>query len=113
MSKWVEDALLSADDENHALFVAELDDQVVGFISAGEQAHWAGDVDAYIGELVVSASASRRGIGAALVQKAMEWGRMSGYKRVLVSTGAANTAACALYRSLGFEGEDVSFSAAL
>jgi hypothetical protein len=37
----------------------------VGFAAAGSRKHWAGDTDAYIGELVVAAEHTERGVGRA------------------------------------------------
>jgi ribosomal protein S18 acetylase RimI-like enzyme len=100
-------------EPGHAVLVAELDDDVVGFVTLSPGKHWAGDPDASIGELVVSTEAEGRGIGRALVEAAMERARGNGCTRISVSTGAANERARNLYRGLGFEDEDVMLSRAL
>jgi ribosomal protein S18 acetylase RimI-like enzyme len=108
---WVRAPLATVAEPGHAVLVAELDDVVVGFVTLSPGAHWAGDPDASIGELVVSAEAEGRGVGRALVEAALERARDNGCTRVSVSTGAANERARSLYRRLGFE--DVTSSRAL
>lgn len=102
---------IEADDR--ALFVADVAGSVAGFVTVSHTTHWSGDVDGYIGELVVSPESEGHGIGTALVEAACDWCREQGLSRVLVQTGAANTRAIALYRSLVFEHEGVSLSRAL
>jgi ribosomal protein S18 acetylase RimI-like enzyme len=110
---WVRTSLAAMAEPGHAVLVAELEGVVVGFVTLSPAPHWAGDPDAYIGELVVSPEAEGRGIGRALVVAAMERARENGSTRIRVSTGAANTRARSLYRALGFEDEDVTLSRAL
>lgn len=110
---WVRSSLDRAAEAEQAVLVAELDRQVVGFVTVSQHRHWAGDTDAYIGELVVAPDAEGRGIGKALVRSALDWARMHGYTRVVVATGAANHAARRLYALLGFDDEDVTLSRAV
>ena len=78
-----------------------------------ERSHFAGEVDAYIGELVVSKAAEGGGVGRALVGAAEDWARARGRKRVVVDTGAANMPARGFYAALGFEEEDITVSRAI
>lgn len=110
---WVQSSMDQIGADDHAVFVAEVAASVVGFATVTQMTHWSGNIDGYIGELVVSPELERQGIGAALVEAACAWCRDQGLSRVLVQTGAANTGAIALYRSLSFEHEDVSLSRAL
>jgi ribosomal protein S18 acetylase RimI-like enzyme len=110
---WVASSLDRSSDSNLAMIVAKLDGVVIGFVSVSERPHWAGDTDAYIGELVVSKDVEGRGVGSQLVSAAIKWGRSKGYRRIAVATGAENRSARRFYASLGFEEEDVTFSAAL
>jgi ribosomal protein S18 acetylase RimI-like enzyme len=71
------------------------------------QPHWAGDRDAYIGELAVAPHAARRGIGRALVATASAWAEQRGLASVTLQTGSANAAARAFYAALGFAEEEV------
>ena len=54
---WVSDSLSELSDPESASFVAERGGEVVGFICVSERAHFAGEVDTYIGELVVTEAA--------------------------------------------------------
>jgi ribosomal protein S18 acetylase RimI-like enzyme len=59
----------------------------------------------YIQRLAVDPSARRRGHARALVVDALAWMHRRGAGRALVNTAVDNTAAIALYRSLGFDEE--------
>ena len=110
---WVRESLGDLSDPDSGAFVAERDGEVVGFVCVSERAHFTGEVDAYIGELVVSKAAEGAGVGRALVGVAENWGRTRGRKRVVVDTGAANIAARRFYAALGFDEEDVTVSRAI
>jgi len=108
---WVEDAIGRVGDPDSALLVVEDNAGIViGFVGASERDHFTGETDTYIGELVVAPAAERQGAGRALVGAAMAWGRDRGRRRVVVDTGAANTAARRFYAALGFADEDVTVS---
>ncbi len=76
-------------------------------MTAGQRAHFSGQVDAYVGELVTAAGHERRGIGRALMAAAEAWGAQRGLRYLTLETGAANAAARSLYAALGFLAEDV------
>ena len=107
---WVRGSIEALDDPDAAVFVAERAGAVVGFAGVSERAHFTGEVDTYIGELVVTPSAEGAGVGRALVDAAAEWGRSRGRRRVVVDTGAANASARSFYAALGFDDEDVTVS---
>lgn len=111
--EWVRGSMEKVDREDHAVFVADAEGAVVGFISVGEQRHWSGAIDAGIGELVVAIEHSGRGVGRRLVDAAIEWARERALERVTLSTGAANQNARSFYRALGFDEEDVTLSRAV
>jgi GNAT superfamily N-acetyltransferase len=113
VSGWVRESLEDLSDPDSGVFVAERDGEVVGFVCVSERAHFTGEVDAYIGELVVSKAAEGGGVGRALVGAAEDWGRARGRKRVVVDTGAANVPARRFYAALGFEEEDITISRAI
>lgn len=73
---------------------------LVGYAVCGRAA----DVG-YLQRLAVHPSASRRGIGTALVVDALQWLRRRRARLVLVNTQESNLAALALYRHLGFRPE--------
>ncbi len=107
---WVEGSVTRPADEDHACFVAEQDDQVIGFISVQRSRHWSGTEEAYIGELMVAESAEGQGVGRALVDSATAWGRAHKLSRISLETGAANTAARAFYQRLDFEEDEIKLS---
>lgn len=107
---WVEGSVTRPADDDHACFVAEQDDRVIGFISVQRSRHWSGAEEAYIGELIVAESAEDRGVGRALVDSATAWGRARQLSRITLETGAANTAARAFYKRLDFEDDEIRLS---
>jgi GNAT superfamily N-acetyltransferase len=110
---WVAGSIDSAVQGRGAMFVATQDGTVVGFVSVGERRHFAGAVDAYVGELVTAEGVEGQGIGRALLDRAEAWARERGYPRITLETGARNARARRLYEHLGWELEDVRFSKAL
>jgi L-amino acid N-acyltransferase len=106
---WVRDSLLEHSDPGRAVFVAD-DGEVLGFVTVSRSKHWAGDSDAYIGELVVSPEAEGRGIGRRLVQRVERWARERGLATVTLETGAANLPARNFYATLNFREEEVRLS---
>ncbi|RNI20282.1 GNAT family N-acetyltransferase [Flexivirga caeni] len=111
VSAAVEHAASGAADAT--VLVAVEDARVAGFVSVGEDRHWSGETDAYIGELVVHPDREGRGVGSALVRAAERWAAARGLARVRLSTGAANVAALRLYDDLGYRREDVTLSRGL
>ena len=107
VAAWVEGSLDSAQADDRAVFVAESHEGLVGLVTVGERCHWAGDLDGYVGELVVAAAASRRGVGALLMSAAEDWAKARGLAFLTLETGAANHAARAFYAALGYQVEDV------
>lgn len=110
---WVVDYPDRVGDEDTAVFVAEMSGRVVGFVGIAHRPHFSGEVDAYIGELVVSTETVRRGIGRALVNEIEKWARKRGYSRIALDTGAANGSARNFYAILGYAEEGVRLSKAL
>jgi GNAT superfamily N-acetyltransferase len=105
--RWVEDAITSTADD-HAVFVAEgPSGRPIGLVRVGQCAHFTGDADGYVGELIVSAAHEGRGVGRALMAAAERWARQRGLGRVTLETGAANTHARAFYGRLGYVEEEV------
>jgi GNAT superfamily N-acetyltransferase len=69
--------------------------------------HFTGELDGYIGELVVAEHAARRGIGRALIDAADTWARAHGLAHLTLHTGACNANARSFYAALGFAEEEV------
>ena len=63
---------------------------------------WSGKLDAYLEELYVVPERRGQGIGRALLERAMQTARAAGATRMDLNTGETDTAARALYESLGF-----------
>lgn len=70
---WVSGSLDAISKPYHAAYVAADGDSVVGVITVGERTHFTGQVDAYVGELVVKAGMERRGIATELMAAAESW----------------------------------------
>lgn len=80
---------------------------MVGFVHAGTRRHWAGEVDAYVGELVVAEEVAGQGLGRQLMAVAEDWARGRGHTRLTLETGAGNGDARRFYERLGYVTEEV------
>lgn len=87
-----------------AVFVAEADDAIVGRLSLGRDPHPASRHVADLG-LMVAASARRRGIGRALLERAVTWAGEVGVRKLELHVFPHNEAAIALYEGFGFRRE--------
>ena len=93
----------SLKDKGHIGIVAELDRDIIGFCDIWiypDVFHQG--VIATLQNLVVDKTFRRRGVGKALVRKAVEQCKKRGVVAVHVSTTKANAPALALYEGLGF-----------
>ena len=104
---WVGGSADKAGDDDHAFYVAVAGEQTVGLVTVCEQAHFSGQVDAYVGELVVAPGWEGRGVGSRLMQAAEGWAAGRGLAFITLDTGADNGPARGLYTSLGFIPEAV------
>lgn len=103
-TEWLE---LRFADRQEACLVAELDQQVVGFVWCKSQLPPA--LPAFIqepvlvvGDLVVHEPLRGRGLGKALLEAALNWGRARRIRRVQLTVFERNERARAFYRSFGF-----------
>jgi RimJ/RimL family protein N-acetyltransferase len=87
-----------------AVFVADAGGDVVGRLSLARDAHPASPHVADLG-LMVSPSHRRRGIGRALLDRAVAWGRESGITKLELHVFPHNEPAIRLYEQFGFERE--------
>jgi ribosomal protein S18 acetylase RimI-like enzyme len=110
---WVSEAVDGGTSDRQAVFVAEQDGRVVGFVTTSTRRHFAGDLDAYVGELAVERSFEGRGVARSLMAAAEGWARREGLAHITLDTGAANLGARAFYRALGYEEEDVKLTKSL
>lgn len=92
-------------DEDVAVFVAERDGEVVGYVYAGlEPRSWKELREAcgFIHDVAVVEGGRRTGIATALVEAAAEWLASRGAPRVMLWTAERNEAAQRLFDRLGF-----------
>ena len=107
------DDMSREDSDDAVVLVAEAETHVVGFATVGVQAHWSGDRQVYIGLLAVDERSEGNGVGRALVERAKDWARDRGLRRIMLDIGAANHHARGFYARLGFEEEAVRLSASV
>ena len=86
---------------NAAVFVAEDGGEIVGRLSIARDQHPASRHVADLG-LMVAQTHRRRGIGTALLEAAVEWGRKAGVRKLELHVFPWNIAAIALYERFGF-----------
>jgi RimJ/RimL family protein N-acetyltransferase len=89
-----------------AVFVAEVDGQVIARLSLARDPHPASTHVADLG-LMVAASHRRRGVGRALLDAAVEWARGAGVRKLELHVFPYNEPALALYDGFGFRREGV------
>jgi len=94
-------------DENAALFVAESDGQVIGFVLV--RIERSRDIPimvprryAMIDDLAVLKRFHRRGVGQALMDKAHQWALSNGVSHIELSVAEFNQGAIAFYEKLGY-----------
>jgi ribosomal protein S18 acetylase RimI-like enzyme len=106
---WLDESLAGQDDD-HPVWVAEIDGLVVGVAAAVSREHFSGPRECYLGELAVDDRLEGAGIGRALVAHAELWARARGLTALTLETGAANARARGFYASLGFAEEQVQLT---
>jgi ribosomal protein S18 acetylase RimI-like enzyme len=92
-------------EEDVAIFVAEQDGQVAGYVYAGlEPQSWKElrDAAGFIHDVIVDAAGRRTGMATALVEAAAHWLKQRGAPRVLLWTASPNEGAQRLFERLGF-----------
>jgi RimJ/RimL family protein N-acetyltransferase len=87
-----------------AVFVAEDDGRIVARLSVSRDIHPASPHVADLG-LMVAADHRRRGIGRALLARAVEWAREAGVRKLELHVFPWNEPAIGLYEAFGFERE--------
>ena len=95
----VTDFMAYDSDPDRNLFFAYADNELAGQIEV--QKHW--NNYGYIDSLGVDSKFRRRGIGRALMSRAIDWARTKGFPGVFLETQDINVNACLLYESCGFE----------
>jgi ribosomal protein S18 acetylase RimI-like enzyme len=93
--------LLGRDEE--AVFAAEIDGAVAGWLHAREARSLESEPFAEIAGLVVDAPRRGRGVGRALVQAALAWAAERGLSTVRVRSNMTRTETHRWYQAAGFE----------
>ncbi|HDQ35162.1 MAG TPA: GNAT family N-acetyltransferase, partial [Chloroflexi bacterium] len=94
----VEDYTPYLTDPDKAIFLAYVDNQVVGQIVLRK--YWNGY--AYIQDLAVETQFRRQGIGRALIDQAVNWARAQSLPGLMLETQDINVPACRFYARYGF-----------
>jgi GNAT superfamily N-acetyltransferase len=92
-------------DGRAAVFVAEVDERVVGYVFAGIEAESWKELRAeagFIHDLVVDETSRRSGVGTALLERAVAWFQSRRVERVMLWTAPQNVYAHSLFRRVGF-----------
>lgn len=87
-----------------AVFVAEVEEGVIGRLSVARDHHPASRHVADLG-LMVASGHRRRGVGRALLEAAADWARESGVRKLELHVFPHNGPAIALYEQFGFRRE--------
>jgi GNAT superfamily N-acetyltransferase len=87
----------------HAVFVAELDKRVVGWLHVSKQPLLEVEIRAEVNGLVVAEGARSRGAGAILLSKAESWARHQGCKEMSVRSNVIRERAHKFYERNGYE----------
>lgn len=94
--------------EGHELLVAEIDDEVVGYLKLTPPTPLASNAHVrHIIGLAVHPDHRRRGVARALLSAAMERARTAGWTKLSLRVLAPNVQAQNLYRASGFKTEGV------
>lgn len=88
--------------EDHIIYVACIDGEVVGWIDVGLVHHIQSGIYAEIGGLVVSGTARNKGIGKELVAAAEKWATERGISQILVRSQIKREAAHRFYLREGY-----------
>ena len=93
------------DEKDSAIFVAERDGEIIGYVYAGiEPQSWKElrDECGFIHDVAVHERGRGLGVASKLIEAAAEWLASRGMPRVMLWTAEENTAAQRLFERLGF-----------
>ena len=91
------------ESERCGFFVAMMNDHVVGFALASLRKAQAGHEECWLDDIAVKSSWTKHGVGTALVQWVIDWGRQRHARHILLESGQNNTSAHHLFEHLGFQ----------
>jgi len=95
--------VLDTKHDEHAIIVAELSHQVVGWVHTHIYCLLVDDPEVEIGGLVVDETVRGQGIGEALMQAAEDWAREQGCASVYLRSNTTRTRAHEFYKRIGYE----------
>ena len=116
---YVQRVVRESESAGGGVIVAERSGQAVGYATLFTELSSEEDFDevpytyAYVGDLVVSASARNQGVGTSLLQECEAQARRAGQRWLRINVLAANTHAHRLYRALGFQNQFVHLEKSL
>jgi GNAT superfamily N-acetyltransferase len=93
-------AVMSAAD--HAIFVAELDARIVGFLHIYARPALDKPHEVVVQALVVDASVRQSGVGKSLMATAESWASEKGFRSVALASSISRDAAHAFYKAIGY-----------
>jgi ribosomal protein S18 acetylase RimI-like enzyme len=94
----VEDYITYIENPEKIIFFADVDGQPAGQIKITTQWH----KFAYIEELVIDTEFRGKGVGYALMRRAIAWAKAKGFPGIKLETQDNNVPACKLYEKCGF-----------
>ena len=104
-SEWLETNMRLS---RSVIFVAHADDQMLGFTQLYPALCSVDLVNYYVlYDLFVMANMRQRGVGRSLMTAASDWAKRQGAARLDLETARDNAPGQALYRSLGYEADEV------
>lgn len=101
--RWSNDFSLWLEDETYRVYVAESDDDIVGFATAhrwGPPPIYAESSEVYLNEVYVRPDERREGWGTQLVSAVRDWTKRIGARRLRFNVLAANEAARSFWTAL-------------
>ncbi len=101
-----------------AVFCAAVDEQIIGFVEISERSYADGCYEgpvAYMEGWYIDEAHRGKGLGKALVQKAIDWAKANNYTHLASDAELRNVASQRAHQALGFEetGRNVQYRMAL
>ena len=95
---------LESSTEDPAVFVAEIDGAIAGFIHlCSLEDYYRRRKHGHVADIVVAQGCEGQGVASALIAKAEDWSRAQGYDWLSLGVFEQNERAERLYRRLGFQ----------
>lgn len=95
------------DSNREAVFVAEIDGEVAGYVHAEIYSLLYFEPMVNILGLAVASDYRRKGVGKALMTRVEEWAKEKGIREIRLNSGGSRKEAHEFYRAIGFDDEKV------